>query len=272
MQPRGDIQLALGYWLVSHKEQLRKWWVIALLGLIGLAMVWTIIFFVLWYGQQHKAEALLEQTAAALATTSATAPATVEVADTTVITRSPTSVDVVGFLRNPNTDWGAARLTYHFQIGATSFESQETFLNPGSLRPVMRLNVPVTSGGQSATLTVDSVDWVRASTAALPTPNFVTEKSDLTSTSVTLNSQTFLTINLQATVTNRSVYNFLKVEVPIVVKNGDQIVAVEQQTLDRWPTLSSKSVTHTWPYPINQATSAIIAPQASQFDANNLSR
>ncbi len=72
--------------------------------------------------------------------------------------------------------------------------------------------------------------------------------------------------------TNRSVYNFYRVIIPIVVKAGDQPVAVDTVTLDRWPTLTSKTVAVTWAYPVTGVTSVVLEPQVNRVDGDNVYR
>ncbi len=261
--------------MVSHREQLRKWWVLALLGFIGFSLIWTIGFFALFFSRQSADAQLVAGRASdlsALQVPSSALPQALETSDVTVIQRSSTSVDLVDFLTNPNTAWGAAEVTYHFTVNGQDQPSNTTFVNIATQdRPLIASNVPLEkSQGATASLTIDEVNWQRVAAAALPKPAFAVESIQLSSTNVTLSGQTFLTINVQAKVTNRSVYNFLRVTVPIVLKQSGKIVAVDELPLDRWPTLSQKTINHTWAYPVGAATEAVILPQASQFDATNL--
>ncbi|MBI2984725.1 MAG: hypothetical protein HYY50_03825 [Candidatus Kerfeldbacteria bacterium] len=276
MTPRGDFQLALGYWIVSHKAQLRTWWVIVLLAFMGLSLVWAIIFFFFFFLTQPRFDNLVGRAAASLADlqpSSAVQPQPLVVGPVAIIGPHDGSVDLVAMVNNPNHGWGAKEVIAQFTLGGEALEIQRLWLNPGSERPVMQLNVSVgQSAPGSATLQVTDVIWARAASAAVPPPSFTVEQVTLTPTTVTIGSQRVLTVNLTATVTNRSVYSFLKVRVPVVIKAGPEIVAVDELVLDRWPTLTTKTINRTWQYPVATASQAVVSPQINQFDRDNLYR
>lgn len=275
-QPRGDIQLALGYWIVSHRDQLRKWWVLALLGFIAASLTWATIFFVVFSGQHRQTDIQVGKRMTGISALQASpeiSPRALEVKDVQAISRGVDRVDLVGTLVNPNQDWGASQVTVHFSLGDQAQETQTVFVNPGTQRPVIRLNVLAPAGtDRQASLSIEHTDWVRASAARLPPPEFSAEKMTIRSTSVAVGGQSFLTVNLQADVTNRSVYNFVQVTVPILLRSGTSLVAVDELRLDRWPTLTAKSINHTWSYPVSQTSAAEILPQVNQFDPDNLYR
>lgn len=271
--PRGDFQLALGYWIVSHREQLRKWWVLALLGFIGLSLLGAIVFFTTYFAQQSKVDQLIQRTGSeivGLRLPSTVLPQDLETSAVTIIPRSASAVDLVAFVTNPNTQWGAALVDYHFVLGDSALPGHTAFVNSDDDRPLVQLNVPMTEATAQAGIVIDHIQWARSASATLTTPNFSVADIVLSPTNVTLAGKTFLTYNVKATMTNRSVFNFLRVAVPIVLRSGDRIVAVDQFVIDRWATLAEKSISHTWNYPVSQATQAAFDPQASQFDETNL--
>src|SRR5688572_8778183 len=108
---RGDLQLAIGYWIVSHREQLRTWWVLALLGFIGLSLVWMIVFFSYFFGSQPATEARIDRVGVAISglrVPPAALPADLTIAPIVVISRSATAVDIVATVTNPNANWGGS--------------------------------------------------------------------------------------------------------------------------------------------------------------------
>lgn len=265
MKARGDLGLAIGYWIVSHKAQLRAWWAILLLGFLGLSFVWVIVFFSIFFGQQTALDDRIASAAAALGRFRVPAsfqPSALETGSVNVLQRDQTHADLVVSLTNRNTDWGARGVTYHFVVDGKRLPTRTTFLNPGATRPVVELNVAT---GRQAELVIDDVDWARAATAIIPPPVFSVESVTLTPVTVRLGTQSILTVNVSAEVMNRSVYSFLNVRVPITVKNGSTVVAVDEQIIDRWPTLTARTIVTTWTYPV-AATTADLAPQVSQFD------
>jgi hypothetical protein len=270
-KPRGDLWLAVGYWIVSHKQQFRTWWAVLLLGFVGLSTVWVLVFFSIWFIQQPKLDAEVRAAAEAVKIFSPAAnvdPLPLEAGAVTIIARDTQHIDLVATLTNPNEDWGASEVTYRFVVDNVPLAQGTAFVNPGSSRPLIQLNQ--TKTGQLATLEIIDTIWKRKAAVVMPAATFAVDSPKLTSTTVRLGEQSFLTVRMETMITNRSVYDFVKVTVPIILKHGDQIVAVDEQTLDRWESLARKPLTATWPFAISQATTAEVVPQVSQFDSNNL--
>lgn len=276
-QPRGDLQLAIGYWIVSHKDQLRTWWAVSLLVIIGGSFLWAIAFFSIFLVQQTTIEKTMANSARALTDyrlSSTAAPKDLEVGAITIIRRDTAHVDLVAMITNPNTVWGVQSMTVSWQIPGITIPAETVFVNPGAARPVMALNVAIDATSAAAsTIGTSDVVWGRASAAPLPDPVFQTSGLALSTRSIqTSEGATFTTVNVRGDIVNQSVFNFFRVLVPVIVKSGDTIVAVDQVTQTNWPTLSPKSFNLTWAYPVSGATSIQVVPQVSRFDADNLYR
>lgn len=275
MPVQGDVQLKIGYWIVSHKDQLRKWWALLLLGFIAFSTFWAMFFLSWFYWQQPAADRLIRSAALGLngwqaATTFA--PSALTMSPVTVIRRDSQHADVVATITNPNRDWGAAQVRWHFQTGNSSLPAQTVFVNPTGTRPVLQLNLALPAEASSPTIMIDDVQWQRASEAALPVATFLVDQPELTRATVTRAGQTVTSYSVKAQVANRSVYNYYRVVVPVVLKSNGNIVAVDELTIERWPTLSSRLIHLTWPYAIPAADAVELFPQVSQFDRDNVYR
>ncbi|MBI3572771.1 MAG: hypothetical protein HY092_01055 [Candidatus Kerfeldbacteria bacterium] len=276
MKPQGDLQLAIGYWLVSHKNQLRTWWAISLLAFIGLSLLWLVVFFTVFFGQQSRLDAQLFRSINRVADVHVPAnlrPRPLQPTAAAMVQRDLHHLDLVATVTNPNQDWGARAFRYHFTVGGVSLPAQHTWVNQGSSRPVVQLNA-VIDGGTAGTvsLVIDQINWARANAAALPEAIFSVDRPTLTPTSVSVGGQTISTLSVHANMTNRSVYNFYHVEIPVIAVSGTTVVAIDQVTIDRWATLTAKAVATTWPYPVAGASDVQIQPQVNRFDADNVYR
>lgn len=271
---KGDVQLAIGYWIVSHKQTLQKWWAISLLAFIVFSLIWILVFFSLFFHNQSQDDALVLQAASRLGrlTAGVHGPADLTIGQVTILPRDHQHLDAVAWAENPNADWGAVAVRYHWLIGDTATNSETVFINPSSKRPLIGLNLSAAGSSLTSSVVLDDVEWTRVGRASLPAATFMTEGLVLTPTTVTAAGQTVSTVSLRATVTNRSVYNFYHVTVPVVMLAGDRIAAIDVLTYDRWPTLTGRTITDSWPYAISGATTAQILPQVSQFDLENTYR
>lgn len=276
-KPRGDLQLAIGYWIVSHKDQLRTWWAVSLLSVIAGSFLWAIGFYSVFFIQQVAIEKNIAASATSLAAygqSSATSPRDLAVSDVTVIRRTTTHVDLVVMVTNDNADWGAQSAVATWQVAGATIAPETFFINPKSERPLMVLNVAVSDpSAVDASVSISQIVWGRASAAPLPDPNFSTAGLALSARTVqTPDGDTITTVNVRGDILNQSVYNFFRVTVPLIVRAGERIVAVDQITQTAWPTLMAKSINVTWSYPVVGATSVEAWPQVSRFDADNLYR
>lgn len=188
------------------------------------------------------------------------------------VIRDAKHVDVLVSIKNPNNIWGAAKLRYHLVVDHQAQPVQETFLNPGEEWPVVQLNIPVASAQPSIEAVFDDVSWARAGDAALPSAQFSVEAPTITPTTVTVGGRSISTVAVNARVTNTSVFNFYRVDMPVVVSNGGTVVALDILSVTRWTTLTPQTVAVTWSYPVAAATSATILPHVSRFDRDNVYR
>lgn len=276
MRPRADLQLTIGYWIVSHKETLRKWWAITLIAFIGLSVIWTAVFAVIYFAQTGQ---LNLQMATRLSrtgqwpSTAVSGPTALTATSATAIARDATHVDVAAIVSNANDGWGADTVRYHFVVDGLAQPVQTAFVNPSSDRPLIALNVGVTDSSQTtAQIVIDSTNWTKSNAASLPAADFKIDSLTLTPTTVTIGGQSVPTVRLQASIINQSVYNFRHVVVPIVLMTTQGIVGVDEITTDAWPTLTSKSITSTWSYPVSGQPTAELTPQVSRFDTTNVYR
>ncbi len=276
MAPRGDLQLTIGYWIVSHKDQLKKWWAVSLLLFIAASFLWALGFFSLFIVQQAKTDKFVPEAAAALSAWKPSGrlrPQPLTISPVTVIARDATHVDMVMTLTNPNSFWGAATVQLDVLLGAQHIPVK-TFVNQSDSRPVIVTNVAVAESSlASATATVSDTIWARASDAVLQDAQFAQATDpQIKATTVLLNGQRQSTVNVQAAITNRSVYNYYTVQVDMVLKAGEKIVGVETRPLTDWRTFATKSLNVTWAYPVSGVTSVDIVPEVSRFEQDNIFR
>lgn len=265
-----DLPLALGYWIVSHKATLRRWWAIVLLVVIVLSTFWIFASLAVFFSQEPKLNQRLLTSVrliGALTPARIGQPAALTTGQATIIPRAAGRGDIVGTLTNPNTEWGASTVRFHFTVGGVSTPITTVAVNPGERRSVAALNVGLVSQAP-AQLVIDTVNWTRGTGADLK-QLFVVDKVSWTPTRVSIQGTTVQTVTVQATIRNDSVYNYYHVEVPVVVKAGETIVAVDELRLDRWASRSTKTVTVSWPYQVTGVTAVELTPTVNQFDPSN---
>lgn len=270
-----DLSLAFGYWLVSHRQTLRTWWAVTLMVIIASTLLWSLWFFTVFFSQDTVTSGHLLDRANSIASfrVANLQPSPLTVSSATVIPRNASHVDLVAMVTNSNSAWGASSVTAHFTVDGTTFATQQIFLNPSAVRPIIGLNIAtaITSTSKVAVV-IDETTWARSTASALPEPRFTVTNTVANPSTVVIDGQSRQSVTLTAEVTNTSVYNFYHVDVPVVAYNGDQIVGVASIGVDRWPTLTIKTVTATLTNPITTVTKFNVIPQVSRFDSGNTYR
>lgn len=274
-RPRGDLQLAIGYWIVSHKQTLRTWWAISFMFIMGACLLWMVFFFSVFFSQEPKVNEQLVTSANAIGGfhTSLLEPKPLEFGPVNVIPRDATHVDLMVDVTNPNAVWAAPDVVFHFTVNDSSLPPQRVFVNQSSRRPVLQVNTTVKdSTAVTATFVIDETNWRRASSGGLPEPKFTTAKLQTSPSTVTIDGQLRTSVTVTGEVTNGSVYNYYRVTVPIVLLNGDRVVGVSQIDQERWPTLSTRKLAVTFGYPVTDVTTIRVEPQVNRFDSTNIYR
>lgn len=268
--PGSDLTLSIGYWVVNHKATLKRWWAILFLLIMVLAGFWVLASMTVFFAQEGRITSRMVTSAqmiAALAPSRIGSPVAVRVGTAQLIARSADRGDLVSTVHNPNSEWGATDVRYHFTVGSTTTPATTVAVNPGQTRTVSVNNTAVTPGTQPR-LVIDSVRWGRGSADALDTL-FAVEEVAWTPTRVTIAGSAVETVTVRATMRNTSVYNYFQVDVPVVVRSGETVVAVDELRLDRWASRETKTITLSWPYRVTGVTAVEVQPTVDQLDSSN---
>lgn len=268
--PSGDLPLAIGYWLVSHKSTLKKWWAIGLLAVIFLAALWVITSLTVFFTQENRISGRIADSATMLRAYSPRflgEPKVLTTGDVAIVRRDSERADLVGFIDNANEEWGATAVRYHFTADQYVSPTATTVVNPGENRPVVAANQRI-AAAITAALVIESTEWVHGQ-PPLGSGQFQVLEKNWSPAQVKIGSNTVSTITLQATLRNVSVYNYYKVSVPVIVRSGEEIVAVDELTLDRWSSRTNKSISLSWPYGVSGATDVDFYPTVDQYNATN---
>lgn len=274
-RPRSDLQLAIGYWIVSHRQTLRRWWAIMFMAVMAVSLVWVMFFFSVFFKQDGRVNEQIATAASATGSfrTARFQPQVVTVGAVRTILRDSTHVDVVADITNPNLDWSGTDVTYHFTLDDAAQPAQHAFINQDSRRPVFLSNIVVRDATVvKAALSIDSMDWIRATAGGLPAPNFTVTNVEILPSTLTDSGQSRSSVTIKADVTNASVYNYYHVTIPIILESGDRAVGLGQVDKERWPTLTTRQITFTFNYPVTGVANVRIEPQINRFDTANIYR
>lgn len=266
-----DLSLRLHEWFLTHRSQLVKWWVIAILALDAAIIGFVLVSLLSFYIQNPKYERL----AVGLAQSLEPAPALREQAKTAPdvvwagAVKNQDATDFVALVRNDNETW-TARLKYHFVAGASVSESRTATLPPNQSAYVFALGQPVNADNNAKPdLVIDQADWTRVidrnliDNTAFRVENVVVEPSAVAPNS----GASFARVS--ADVVNDSLYGFWVVDVPVVLLQGETPVAVRSVTLRAVRAGEKRAISAEWFTQLPSTTAADIRPVVDLTDEQN---
>lgn len=257
--PSGDLSLAIGYWIVSHKATLKRWWAISFMVIIFMSFFWLVTSISVFASQSSRVEHRLITSADALRIYHPDRlgiPKPIQLGKAVGVNREVDRIDMTAQLTNPNQNWSARAVRYHFTIDGRPTPTNSVLLNPGEGRDLIALNQPGRSSS-SVAVVLEQVDWARGEVDRIQNI-FSVQDVSWEPSHITRAGQTIESLTLKAKLRNQSVYNFFSVTVSIVLLAGNQIVAVDELSLDRWSSRTDKPITISWPYRISGVTQARI--------------
>lgn len=267
MSGTSDPLFSFEYWLVNHKATLRTWWAVSLMAIMLLGTIWVVGFMALFLTQEHQVNLRFQQTLSRLqgwTPTTLGVPQPLTVGSVVVLPAENSRYDILATVTNPNAEWGATELQLTCTIGTATVVFPKTFINPGEARPIVFSSQSVTPS--AAECLVSSQMWHRTVAAAIAEPKFTVQKKEVVSTTAVIGGKTVPVVRVDATVQNDSGNNFQVVEVALVVRAGEEVIAADILPLNKWATRSIKTMTNTWTLERSGITSVDIVPLVSRFD------
>lgn len=272
----GTTWIKLNYFILTNRQDLRKWWVLTLIALAIFSTVFVITNAVVYLVNLPKQDALINAIAASPLDYSAVRaqekPQSLAVSDVTVLPASTGRYDLVAKVENPNKNWAATDVTYVFALAGQAIGDQTGSVMPASEQYLTSYNVsgPGSSAGTSATLEITSITWVRVpDPAVLPKGDFT--YSDLKfDSSVATTGQTVYRVTGQAT--NTALTGFWKVELRVVLLNNNAIVGINSVFLNKFLPGESRSLYSQWDAVAGTPGSISVVPSLNLLDTANIIR
>ncbi|MDP2656264.1 MAG: hypothetical protein Q8P11_01725 [bacterium] len=171
--------------------------------------------------------------------------------------------DLYALMQNPNTAF-MARFTYSFFYNNTKQGSFDGFLYPGEQKYLIGLALSPLSGS-TARVDVSNLQWIHLTNQELL--NVKTRTGLITKDYEFANSTGELPFNrLIFTLENKTGYQFSNVALPVVLRYGGRVVALNYTIIDTIPPASSRMVDLRWFAPVGVIDGYAITPTIDIFD------
>ncbi|MFA6271692.1 MAG: hypothetical protein WC693_01105 [Patescibacteria group bacterium] len=279
MPEYSDKQLKISIWWVTHRYQLKKWWVIVLAVADLLVFLYILFASIVLLYTWNKYVAIPSQISQSYinftAYQQANAPQNIQVVSTVMVPvpGQTQTYHLVADVKNPNAKWMAGNLQYHFVLDGVDLDTGDTFLLPQEERFIFKYSVKSTSQKPTAQLVIDNPGWKRIEfPLEKPALNFEINdaKVDYLPIQGERGTYTSFSTRVSANIKNNTVYNFWQVNFQVVLFSGDRPVAINEIKFDRFGALASKELGISWSDEYRSITNVKIVPEVNAYDPEML--
>ncbi|PIS42766.1 MAG: hypothetical protein COT24_01810 [Candidatus Kerfeldbacteria bacterium CG08_land_8_20_14_0_20_40_16] len=280
MAELSDKQLKIGIWWVTHKHQLKKWWVILIaVGdvLLFLYLLFNIMIIVFTWSKFTILPYQISWSAVNFKDYQLTnAPKDLQVLNTKYIPvfGQANKYHLLAELKNPNEKWNVGSLDYHFDFDGQNQGIQNTFLLPQEQRFLIQYNVKSTSAKPDPKFLIDNVGWERIERPT-EAPSLKFNIGNIESNLIPLlddkgvETSSYST-RVTAEVENKSVYNFWQVNFQVVLFRGEEPISVGEIQIEKFLALETRNLAVSWKEAYPVISKIVIQPQVNVYDPNAL--
>jgi hypothetical protein len=272
----GTIWIKLNYFVLTNRQDLKKWWVLILIAVAIFSTVFVITNAVVYVINLPKQDALINSIAASpldyAAIRAEQKPLELTLADAVVLPASLGKYNAVVKATNPNKNWAATEVTYEFAIGGQSTGELTETVMPNAVQYLTAYNIrgPDASSGVTASMSVKHVTWVRIpDPSTLPKADFAYTDLDFGS-SVTKTGLTVYRVTGQAT--NNSFSGFWRVKLQVVLLNDGAIVGINTVFLEKFLQGETRPIYTQWDAVSGSVGTISVVHAMNLLDTANLIR
>lgn len=268
-QAVSDQELRWGYWYVTHREQLRRAGIIALVvlcvALWGYSLVRLGYLFFVEEPKTQAAVAGLSHDFVNLQDRSRYQAQDIVVTTTEAFTAPDGRVDFYAQVQNPNAEY-AGSFTYSFVYDGGETPSVSGYVLPGSAMTLTALNIETKQPVRNAQLILDRLAWKRVigwEEMRARELNFAVSDMHVAPIEGGARRGSLVTFTLA----NNTAYNFWSVDVPVLLSRGTRVVGVNAIRLERVRAGERRPVSLQWFDAPLDATAVDAVPQVNILDA-----
>jgi len=226
-----DFWLKLDYWVLNNRSDLKRWWVMVLIGVdifLILFVIWSgVITFWSYQNMNSYVSEIGKNRIVGKAERERNAPKPATTLAIESIQQQESSVYLIT-VTNPNATWSSPMFALHLGQGDQTSSSRESFLAPNDKRLVILTG----DLGSAPNVVYDSFVWQRTPPKTIPTINVTVSQGQHSNVSVTKQGERRMVSQIATTVRNGSMYRINTLKIVAVVRNGTELVGVQQVFVD----------------------------------------
>lgn len=259
-------KLKLAYWYVTHKNQLKKIFVILCFCVCVLFAGYGLFGLIYYFAAPNEFEAIISGLAKSNIDfelyQKTVKPQELQIKSTSVIKTSQTQADYLAVIQNPNQRWLIKKISYQFVSDNFVSQVSEDFILPNQTKYLFALNQPVAS---VVKLKIIDLEYQRIKAE----PDVFLYQLDIRDSDyLPGTSQNFPRVKFK--ITNASIYNFWEMPVKIILYSRSIPVGVNLTAISELKSDETREVEFVWfenlPYTVSQVE---ITPDLNIFDQSN---
>lgn len=272
----GTVWLKINYFGITHREDIRKWWVIVFIAIDVFMAVFVVTNLVVFMVSRPRDTALLTAMAHSpidyQSLQAARAPVPLTVVSTAALPVGNGRLDLVAQVNNSNANWAVEEVQYVFNVAGKETDARTDFILPGSDKYLTIINATGVSGTSqpAVTFSIQHVVWQRiADVSKLPAANFSIDNAAYSSSAA---GNGLPGHHVTATVTNQSYNGFWRTRFVVVLYSGKTIAGVSYVNIDPFRLNEQKPLYSQWDTVAGAVTNVIIVPDINLLDQSNIIR
>jgi len=266
--------LKINYFGLSHRSDIRKWWVILLLAADIFVVVFIFTNLIVYLANITQEEKLLVAMAESpinyQAIRTQHIPRPLEIVTTVVIPQGQARYDLVTQVKNSNKNWAVENIVYNFSLAGQETEEQTDFIMPETDKYLIISNVngPAKQEQAKATFSIKKVAWRRVDNLGkLPAIDFTIDDIEYSS-SVVVDGLNVHRVTAQ--IANRAFNSFWQTKFVVVLYSGDNIVGVNYVYFDQFRSGEERSLYSQWDTVAGAVNQVAIVPDINLLDQENI--
>jgi hypothetical protein len=267
-------QLKFGYWYVSHKGQLRKFWFGVLIVLdvllVGYALYGLVDYFLISWTRDQAVSRNLGQSFVSHDAVRRLAPIPLATKSVHTFRSGEGRYDLLAILQNQNVDWYAT-FRYEFVVAGAATSEQEGFILPTEEKYIAQFAQALGGVPRDAEFRLTSLAWHHVNRHVIRDyESWRGERLRVATSDVTHQSNVVGldqgTSRTSFDIQNPSAFGYWRLGLFVTLLRGTTPVAVNYITLENFDSSEERHVDVHWFEPLPGSSTIDIRPEVNLFD------
>jgi len=269
----GTIWLKTSYWTLNHAKELKKWWAVVLLAAAVFMVVFSITNAIIYLINSPQQNSMISSIASDQVLyqeyREKILPIDIQIDEVLIVPTLDNLYILVAKITNSNVNWAADTLQYKFEVDGQEAASSSDFIQHQSSKMVVVSGYRFSGEGvpKNVSFSIEDTNWQKIRNFNdFPQANFLIEDVEYKFSTA---DEVINTVNVIASITNKTLYNFWQTKFLVVLYNYNKIVGLSSRNIDQFETLETENLDITLTASTGAITRVDIVPDINLFEQDN---